>query len=331
MKKKLLTLMIMMMAAGFATAQITYSSLESDFKDFSDDMAGALPYASTLGLNWSDAYLGGFPHFGVGLTTGFVSLPSDSFEAVATQLGVDLPSFVTGSLGVPLPAYTVDARVGIPILPIDVGVKGGFLSPGMLEDMTGGVGIDYMMLGGDVRWGVMKGGLILPSVSIGVGYNYLTGGIYMDGVTPAQTIDFGGADYNGVTAINLTSGDMYYNWNANIIDVKAQASKSFLILTPSVGVGYSYGFSSAGGGIDATITDQTSTPLTDSQISAIEDALDMDISNSGFSILSEANGGSLRVWGGCSFNIVVLKLDLTAMYNLSSQSLGAALNARIQI
>ena len=331
MKKLLLILLIMTAAMGFVTAQ-TYSEVEDSFQAFSDDMAGALPYASTLGLNWSNAYLGNFPHFGVGVTTGFVSLPADSFKSVAKTLSVDLPQelFDLG-IGVPLPAYTVDARLAMPILPVDVGVKVGYLDPAWSEGLTGGAaGVDYLLLGGDVRYGLVKEGILKPAVSVGVGYNYMKGGLYMDGAVPGQTIALGG-NYNGVTDIVISDGDMFYEWNASVIDVKVQASKKILILTPSVGAGYSYGFSSAGGGLDATITDQSANPLDAADIAAIESALDMSISNSGISFLSEVTGGSIRVWGGVGVNLFVLKLDLTAMYNINSASLGAALNARIQI
>lgn len=331
MKKLLLILLILMTALSFVMAQ-NYSDLEDSFQSFSDQMAEALPYASTIGLNWSNAYLGGFPHFGVGLTTGFVSLPADEFTAVAETLGVTLPDelFDLG-IGVPLPAYTVDARLAIPILPVDVGVKVGYLEPSWTEGLTGGeAGVDYLLLGGDIRYGLMKEGVIKPAISVGLGYNYMKGGLYMDNKVPGQTISLEG-NYNGVTDIIISDGDLYYEWNANVIDVKVQISKNLLILTPSIGAGYSYGFSSAGGGISATITDQLANPLDPADISVIEDNLGMDISNSGLSIFSEANGGSLRVWGGCSVNLFVLKLDLNAMYNLTSQSLGASLNARIQI
>ncbi|MDC7219996.1 MAG: hypothetical protein PQJ59_08655 [Spirochaetales bacterium] len=333
MKNLLLILLIMMCAMAFVTAQtIDYSDMEDSFESFSSDLAEALPYASTTGLNWSDAYLGGFPHFGVGVTVGFVSLPSDGFEEVADVLGVELPDLVTSyGIGVPLPAYTFDARLGIPVLPIDVGVKGGALSASISD-----VGIDYLLLGGDVRWGVMKGGAIKPDISIGLGYNYLSGGIYMDDVVDGETFYLGDIDYgiSGYDYIEISDGDLYYEWDSHVIDAKVQVSKGFLILKPSVGIGYSYGFTEAGGGIDATVSASdgtTSTTLTSDDISDIESVLGMDLSDTGLSIFTEDNAGALRLWGGCQFNIAVLKLDLSAVYNVTSQSLGGSLNARIQL
>jgi hypothetical protein len=330
MKKLLLILLILMTALSFATA-ITYTEMKDDFQAFSDDMAGALPFASTLGLNWSNAYLGNFPHFGVGLTTGFVSLPLESFQAVTESMGLDIPSEITDlGIGMPLPAYTVDGRLAIPILPVDVGVKVGYLNPDWIESLSGGVvGVDYLLLGGDVRYGLVKEGILLPAVSVGVGYNYMKGGIYMKGAVPGEDINI--SSYGiGITNINITDGDMVYEWNANVIDVKAQVSKNLLIFTPSVGIGYSYGFAQAGGGMDATIKIDGSDP-TPTQLDAIESATGMTLDDQSLRILSSVQGGSLRAWGGLSVNLFVLKLDLNAMYNIFDQSLGASLNARIQI
>ena len=33
-----------------------------------------------VGLRWSDAYIGGFPHFGVGTTVGFIVAPMDDID-----------------------------------------------------------------------------------------------------------------------------------------------------------------------------------------------------------------------------------------------------------
>jgi len=328
MKKLLLILLILMTALSFAAADsITYTEMKDDFQAFSDDMAGALPYASTLGLNWSNAYLGGFPHFGIGLTTGFVTLPADSFTAVADKLGATLPDeLFTLGIGVPLPAYSVDARLALPILPVDVGVKVGYLDPSWSEGLTGGAaGVDYLLLGGDVRWGLVKDRGLLPAVSIGAGYNYMKGGLYMkDAVGPTTITSV------ATHTVSMSSADMVYEWNANVIDIKAQVSKKLLIFTPSVGLGYSYGFAQAGGGMNANILIDGSAP-TQSDIDAIEAATGMTLDDQSVRILSSADGGSFRAWGGLSVNLFVLKLDLNAMYNLTSQSLGGSLNARIQI
>ncbi|MFW6361874.1 MAG: hypothetical protein ACOC2R_09000, partial [Spirochaetota bacterium] len=99
----------LMLVGGAAFGQVTFGELESNFSDFSSDVAESLPYASTQGLTWSDARVRGFPHFGVGLSFGAVTMPKDAFVNLANDLSITLPSEITDSeIGVPFPAYSVD-------------------------------------------------------------------------------------------------------------------------------------------------------------------------------------------------------------------------------
>ena len=56
-----------------------------------------------------------------------------------------------------------------------------------------------------------------------------------------------------------------------------------------------------------------------------------EISADGFLVSSGVEGWSVRAFGGLSFNLLVLKLDLTGGYNFLSDSLSLAANARIQL
>ena len=49
------------------------------FQTFATAAASSLPLETSVGLNWSDAYIGQFPHFGIGLTVGAATIP---FSAV---------------------------------------------------------------------------------------------------------------------------------------------------------------------------------------------------------------------------------------------------------
>ena len=55
-------------------------------------MAEALPFNATIGLDWSSAYLGQFPHFGVGVTAGASTLPYEAVEQTFQALSITLPS-----------------------------------------------------------------------------------------------------------------------------------------------------------------------------------------------------------------------------------------------
>ncbi len=315
-----LSFALMVSVGAFAQQDLDFDDMEKSFKTFSSDIASSLPFASTTGLNWSDARVRGLPHFGIGISTEVAFMPEDAFTDLADSFGVDLPSDVTGGLGVPFPGYAIDARVGIPVIPIDVGAKFGIITQGMADAISGATGVeaDYTLIGFDVRYPVVEGGLLLPAITVSAGYNYLKGGIAteIDGID--TTIETGYSE-----DITFSDPKLRFAWKSNNLDFKLQASKGLLIFTPSVGLGYTYGWSEAGGGIAAELE---SYPSELDQLSGVE----ID-EKEGFTILSKSNAGSLRAFAGMQVNLTVFKLDLNAKYNLSSQKLGAGINARFQI
>jgi hypothetical protein len=329
--KKILIMMIILVVVVSGVFAIDIATMETAFSSFSTDVAEALPVASTIGLNWSDARVRGFPHFGVGLSLGAVMIPEDAFISLANTLSITLPSAITDAgLGIPFPAYVVDARVGIPFLPIDVGAKLGILTPEMSAALSSDVSVDYILAGFDIRTPIIKGNLVLPAISLSAGYNYLSGGVNaaVAGVGDLSVIDLTAVPGLGGVTLGYTDPDVRFAWKTHTIDFKLQASKSLLIITPYAGLGYAYGWSKAGGGISSDIT---YTGATEDQVrDALEAAgYDVELSADGFAILAEASGGSLRAFGGLSVNLFILKLDLNAMYNISTASLGASANVRI--
>ncbi len=320
--KRLIIILVMAMIIATPMFAVNFTVLEDSFSTFSNDVSQSLPFAAAAtGLTWSDAKVMGFPRFGVGLSVSAVTLPSDAFKQVATELGVTLPDEI-GEY-VPLPGYAIDARMGIPFLPIDVGAKLGYMTPGMgdaLESATG-VSAEYLLAGMEVRYPILKGNLLMPALSIGAGYTYLNGSVAMSaGSTGLDTINFPGGE-----EISLSDPDVQFAWKTHALDFNAQVSKGLLFLTPYLGAGYSYGWSQAGGGAKSDITYVTGTK------ESIENNYDITIDDQGFLVYSGTNGGSLRAYGGVSFNLFILKLDVNAQYNFMTQSIGGGLNARIQI
>lgn len=321
MKKTLiLILMIALTASVFA---YNLDDVQASFQTFADETANALPLAASMGLNWNDAYTGSFPHFGVGLTMGAVFLPSEAFEEVYALTGnTSLGDF--SQLGIPLPVYSIDGRLGLPVLPMDVGFKFGMLSPDMLSLDT--ISVGFKMVGADVRWAFLGDKKLLPEVSLGFGYTWLNGDITAPIANQVVDISSSGAG----TTLSLEDSDMNFNWSTNVMDFKAQVSKKLLILNLSAGAGYSYGFSTAGGGLTAANVKVDGTTITDSQIAQIEQATGLSVDADGLNVSSDINGGSFRLFGGVGLNILLLKVDLGLVYGLPSQSLGMSANARIQ-
>jgi len=325
MKKFTILLLMMTLSSSMFVFGQTYdlTQVKSSFTTFSKDTANALPLAANMGLNWNDAYSGSFPHFGVGLTAGAVLLPVKAFEEIYSLTGNgSLDQF--SAAGLPLPVYSFDGRVGIPILPMDVGFKFGVLNPDMIKMQDFKVG--FKMVGFDARWALLKDKGIMPDVSVGAGYTWLSGDIRVPVADQTVDISSTGAGNN----LNLTDSDIYYNWSSNVLDFKAQVSKKLLILNLSAGAGYSYGFSTAGGGISAGTVDVDGTKINQTQIDQIVALTGVPVDTSGLSVSSDNNGGSFRLFGGVGLNLFILKIDLGVLYGLPSSTVGMTANARIQ-
>lgn len=326
-------------AGAFAQTTPNFSKVESAFQSFSNDVASSLPYASNIGLNWSSAYIGKFPHFGAGLAAGFVTIPTTGFSSVTSALGVGnvLPSQLSNpNLGLPLPAYVAEARIGGFVLPFDIGLKAGFIpkQANLGAILPSGTNIQFHLFGAQVRYQLVKQKLLTPEVSVGVGVNHFDGTI---GATVGSPITVASVPYSGGSYdITATAPQVAFDWNSNSVDASIEVSKKILLLfTPYVGAGVSYGFSTAGGGINSTI-EVNGQPITQTEINNINSYLSasgqstINFSGTGFSIKSKANGWSARAFGGMSINIAFLKIDGTVMYNLLSKKLGATVGTRLQ-
>ncbi len=330
MKRKMaIAVLLVALAASPAMAQLDtpYSDYKKGFQDFAEGVASALPLNAAIGLNWSDAYIGNFPHFGLGLTVGAAAVPWSAFEKVDSMLGGDISSEYSAikDYGAPIPAIAVEGRIGGFILPFDVGVKVGFLPDGSKALLPSGVTADYLMFGGDVRYALLKGGAVMPKLMVGAGYTYLKGSVGMADAVAGSSFDVGGYE------IESTTSDLTFDWEASVIDLKAQISKGFLVLTPYLGVGASLAVAEAGGGLDGKVT-VDGADATPAQIAAIEAITGEDFDpNKGFFVTSSENGWSFRLYGGVSVNLWILKVDLTGMYNLVSGNYGASVSGRIQL
>jgi hypothetical protein len=314
-------------------AQVNFDDFKSDFQNFSDAVASSLPFNAAVGLQWSDAYIGNFPHFGVGATLGTTFIPWDAAKDVADTFGIDFGSLYPGlveNMGMPLPAWSVEGRIGGLGFPFDIGVKIGYLPKEaavlLPKDMT----FDYLLVGADFRYGILEDSVATPALSVGVGVNYMSGNITYHGVTGGdQTIDVSsyGLSFNNFT---LTDPDVTFFWHALSIDIKAQLSKNLLFITPYIGAAASYTvYADAGGGLSSEILVGVN-PITPSQINELE-SLGIDASSKEVTVSSSANGWGLRAFGGVAFNLLIIKIDLHAMYNILNSALGFSVNVRAQL
>jgi hypothetical protein len=329
-KKISFTVLIIFCTAFFAYADTPLEDLQNGVADLSGSLAKSLPFNAAIGLNWSDAYIGKFfpsvpPHFGVGVSFGFTTMDIPSLNGVAEILGFTIPDMLSDKMT--LPAYAAEARIGGFFLPFDIGLKYGILPPVEMFNLP--FKLNYSLFGADVRWALMEGNLILPKLSVGLGINYLDGGISAK-VGSGTTFSFGDS------TLKVDEPEINLVWDTFVVEAKAQISKSFLIITPYAGIGVGYSWSKAGYKL-ITRMSYNDEEIGDEAIEEIQDYLGekglngIDFTDNGFSSIIESSGMSFRVYGGLSFNLTVVKLDLTLMYNFLDSQFGATFGLRVQL
>lgn len=319
--------LIAALAAG-AYAADTLDSFKTNFTSVAGDLATSLAVDSSLGANWSDAYVGAFPHLGAGVYAGAVFTGASS-SAALSALGVSLPAELS-SYGLPVPALGGSFKIGIPFLPIDVGVKGMYLpssiSDGLLS--SSGVSATLTSLGVQVRYAIIKQNLILPNLSIGAAYNYQQGNLSASiGDSQSYTV----TTDQGTTTISASKPKVAIDWKGNTFDFTAQVSKQLLFLIPYLGAGATFGSSTVNGGVASTLsTDYAGGISALNSWSAANGG--PTISDSGFTYTVTESSPVYRVYGGLSFRILVVDLDLQAIYlPFNGDKLGASLTARVQL
>jgi hypothetical protein len=301
-------------------------SLDADFSTVTDGMdnfaaqlADSLPLNSTMGLNWSNAYIGNFPHFGVGLTLGMTTIKADNIKSLLSTFKMDLRGLP--DTAIPNPGYTVDGRIGGFALPFDVGFKVGYLPPIGADSFK----LNYFLVGGDVRYALLKDSAVIPAVSVGFGVNYLAGGI----TAKVATISYDSAVTAGQT-LSLNDPTLSFSWETMSFELKAQISKSLILFTPYAGLGLHYAKTRAGYKAETTVTYGGSDIKTDFP------GVDFD-GTAGFESFQEISGFGMRFFGGIAFNLAVIKLDIDVMagtgndFDFGNMSYGISLGLRLQI
>lgn len=333
MKRIAIVIRLALVAAG-AWAQ-DLEDFQTGFNGFATALAPTLSYNATAGNNWSDAYIGNFPRFGVGAAVGFTSVPIGELTTLVESIasGVEIPEALS-SLGLPVPSAALSAKIGGFILPFDIGLKAMMLTPEMTASFDAmGFSFDYSLFGGNVRYALLKQNILLPDVSVGAGYNRLSGAISMPLGITGQSFTFNDGTDDHTLAVS--DPDLALSWTTDSFDFTVQASKKILFIEPYLGAGLSVGKSTVRGGIESQLT-YDGAAVTEAEVETIKTALSQagitvpDLSADGFMFGSEDATPAFRVYGGLSLSLFVVKLDTTVTYALASQSLGAQVMLRVQ-
>jgi hypothetical protein len=333
MRKIIVAVAILGLVAGAAFGQ-TLEGFQTAFENFSGDMASSLALNSVTGSNWSDAYIGGFPHFGVGLAVGAAFASPESASTLFDAMGATLPAELE-SLGVPIPAAGATLKIGLPFLPMDIGLKAGYIPPSVGDKLLSATGVaaEYTNAGIQLRYAVIKQNILLPNISIGASYNYQKGSVKASTGIGSQSFTVTTDEGTDATTVSVSNPDLALAWVSNTFDFTIQASKRILFLIPYVGAGYTIGTSSVDGGVSATVN-TTYDGSYGFGIDGLNNFFAANggpvISDQGFTYSASANAPIFRVYGGLSLRILI-DLDAQVMYVPATKALGGSVTTRIQL
>ncbi len=229
MKRTIAAILIFATMLTAVNATATQAELDKELSDFAKQVADFVPRASTSTNLWADAHIGnlfplkGLPHAGIGATAGGVLIPTSLMSTFSSAFSDPAKTWEA----FPLPAISMDARIGGIILPFDIGVHALLLDN--FEHEFWGMKVTIPTIfsyGGDVRLAILQEGVVLPALSIGVGYTYVKG-----------EFDIESKDVLSVSNILSSASTVrsHMEYETNIYSATVQLSKKILIITPFVG------------------------------------------------------------------------------------------------
>jgi hypothetical protein len=170
-----------------------------------------------------------------------------------------------------------------------------------------------MLIGADVRYALVNSKVIPMRLSVGLGFNYLNGGISKELGTLSFT--YGSPS----TTFNMNDSQLDIIWRTTSIELKLQASFPYKIVTPYAGAGISYAWSQAGYKVSGSTSVQGQNLPSG-----------IDVSGNSFESIIKDSSINTRVFGGLSINLAYVRLDITGMYEILNNNFGATFGLRFQ-
>jgi hypothetical protein len=335
-KKVLVILLLSILVALPVSAQVndtTITKLEGAINDAATILGKAMITNSGFGLNWSDAYIGQLiglpPHFGIGASAGFTAIPLSKLDSIYKEFdkdGIDSTSMPVDFL--PLPGVAGEIRLGGFFLPFDIGIKALPLP----EMDIGDIKLKYLMVGGDFRYALMQEKGWKPDISVGIGLTYTDVNLSssIGDKTEIALEGLTGLGSYSSQKLEITAPQLDFSMNNITLDLKIQVSKKIFIITPYLGLGASYGWSTVDFGASTAVT-YNNGPPTPQLINDIANVTGISLSGTGLEKTVKYNGFGLRGFGGLSLDIFVLRIDVTGLYDILNGYWGAGVGVRIQI
>lgn len=288
-----------------------YTTTINALDDFTDTIVDTVPNTQIQQNVWADSWIGNIlpkPNFGFGINAGVTKFDLTPLAKAAKALSMgnagDIPTNTVW------PTLTVDARVGGFWLPFDVGFTAMSLDSstlGLYQKSIDPGYFDLFMIGGDVRYAILKGGLMLPKVSAGLGV-YHTSGTF-------------GAEHDGSSA--------ELDFSATTLVLSAQTSIKLLFFTPFAGARLMLTNSSADWKVHANWAGMLNTSN-----AKIEQAIKYGILPSNFSGSSSSGFFSnVRpvLYGGFAFSFLLVDLTVSGSYDFITSIPSGTVSLRLSI
>lgn len=184
MSKKIIAmgLSLILTLSVFSNVSEPVAKVSQGLEDFSIQLFDVIPNVALQQGVWPEAWIGKVfpsvpPHFGIGFSFGAAELPIEGLNNTLAQLNelakaagqeANLPSLGDDLV---FPTFTADARVGGVFLPFDIGLSFMRLPNMKFDNVT----FDYLTIGGSLRYAILQDKVLIPAVSVGMGFMYNKG------------------------------------------------------------------------------------------------------------------------------------------------------------
>ena len=297
MSKKIISIGLALLLA-FSVFATTADKVSQGLEDFSIQLFDVIPNVALQQGVWPEAWIGNIfpsapPHFGLGLSLGAAELPIEGLNKALSQFnevsgGASFPAL---SNDLAFPTFTADARVGGVFLPFDIGLSFMRLPNMKFDNVT----FDYLTIGGSLRYAILQDKVLIPAVSVGMGFMYNKGFVEVK------------VDDSAYVRSDFKTTSLFF---------EAQVSKKILFLVPFLGFR----------GVIANSSNswawQYNVAFEGYQVGQVEKGT----VNRGF-----GDKFHPQIFGGIGFDVFMFHANLSASYDFVGSIWGANLGLRFQM
>ena len=283
------------------------STVLDGMDDMGDNLLDAIPVSQSMQTVYAEAWIGklipGF-HFGVGINVSAAKLDVTPIKEVCQAMDVDTKDLPDN---LAFPTICGDIRLGGIVFPFDVGfsfVKFDSSKYDSIKSNIDPMTFDYLSVGGDVRYALLKGGAFKPKVSVGAGY-YFTKGSF---------------------SISEDEADVDISFDSSLFFLEAQASIKALCFVPFVGTKLMISKANFDWDANANWASILSDNSNNSNLAVAQE----------WGLLPEHLGDSYSstafhpmIYGGLGLDLFILNLTVSGGYDFTSGLPVGAVSARI--